>query len=107
MGVYGCWSLRRAASLWRKGSGDHRLAWLAWSPDLGMARHGDSRTTLDTPLPESLPEAKKQDFAGCESLHDALHLTHSWECGENAGKCGKKKGLERTGQEAPTMGWYN
>ena len=80
-----------------------------------MARHGDSRTTLDTPLPESLPEAKKQDFAGCESLHDALHFTRSWKCGGNAGKCGKeitwqmwqKKELEKTGQEAPTLGWLN
>ena len=84
-------------------SGDQRLVWLAWAPDLGMARHGDSRTTLDPPLPESLPEAKKQDFAGCESLHDALHLTHPWECGENAGKCGKKKDWK--GQDKRHLPW--
>ena len=49
-----------------------RLVWLAWAPDLGMACHGDSRTTLDTPLPESLPEAKKLDFTGCERLHACI-----------------------------------
>ena len=54
------------------------MVWLAWAPDLGMARHGDSHTTLDTPLPKSLPEAKKQDFAGCESLYDALYFIQAW-----------------------------
>ena len=49
-------------------SGGQGLAWLAGSPDLGVTRHRGIRTTLDTPLPKSLPGAKKKDFAGCEGL---------------------------------------
>ena len=52
-------------------SGGQGLAWLAGSPDLGVTRHRGIRTTLDTPLPKSLPGAKKKDFAGCEGLCDA------------------------------------
>ena len=26
---------------------------------------------------------------------------------KSLGKCGKKKELEKTGQEAPAVGWYN